>query len=73
MLIHAGGYSQRLPNVSVIGKAFMALPCGKGESAPKGLLFDFQSDVAAGDPMFQMLEALLMMYIDFPARMDSGV
>ncbi len=32
MLIHAGGYSQRLPNVSVIGKAFMALPCGKGSS-----------------------------------------
>ena len=29
MLIHAGGYSQRLPHVSVLGKVFMALPCGK--------------------------------------------
>lgn len=28
MVIHAGGYSQRLPNVSVSGKVFMALPCG---------------------------------------------
>ena len=27
MVLHAGGYSQRLPNVSVIGKVFMALPC----------------------------------------------
>ena len=29
MVIHAGGYSQRLPNVSVTGKVFMALPCGR--------------------------------------------
>lgn len=28
-LIHAGGYSQRLPNVSVVGKIFTALPRGK--------------------------------------------
>ena len=29
LLIHAGGYSQRLPHVSVAGKIFMAMPCGK--------------------------------------------
>ena len=29
MLVHAGGYSQRLPNLSVIGKVFMALPCSE--------------------------------------------
>lgn len=29
MMIHAGGYSQRLPNQSVLGKVFLTLPCGK--------------------------------------------
>ena len=29
ILIHAGGYSQRLPNQSVLGKVFLTLPCGK--------------------------------------------
>jgi hypothetical protein len=28
LLIHAGGFSKRLPNVSVIGKIFAALPLG---------------------------------------------
>ena len=28
LLIHAGGYSQRLPSVSVVGKIFMGIPCG---------------------------------------------
>ena len=28
LLLHAGGYSQRLPSVSVVGKIFMGLPCG---------------------------------------------
>lgn len=28
LLLHAGGYSQRLPSVSAIGKAFMGIPCG---------------------------------------------
>ena len=28
LLIHAGGYSKRLPNVSVVGKIFAALPFG---------------------------------------------
>ena len=29
LLLHAGGYSKRLPNVSVIGKPFTTLPIGK--------------------------------------------
>lgn len=53
LLLHAGGYSQRLPHVSVLGKVFMALPFG--------------------DPMYRMLEMLLIMYIDFPAKMNPGV
>ena len=53
LLLHAGGYSQRLPHVSVIGKIFMALPFG--------------------NPMYQMLEMLLVMYVDFPAKMNAGV
>ena len=28
LLLHAGGYSQRLPSVSVVGKIFMGIPCG---------------------------------------------
>ena len=29
IMLPAGGYSQRLPNASVLGKAFTALPIGK--------------------------------------------
>ncbi|XP_010183975.1 PREDICTED: fucose-1-phosphate guanylyltransferase, partial [Mesitornis unicolor] len=47
------GYSQRLPNVSALGKIFTALPFG--------------------EPVFQMLELKLAMYLDFPARMRPGV
>lgn len=53
MLLHAGGYSQRLASLSVVGKAFMALPFG--------------------EPMFQVLDALLALHFDLPARMDPGV
>lgn len=28
LLLHAGGYSQRLPSVSVVGKIFMGIPSG---------------------------------------------
>ena len=31
LMVHAGGYSQRLPSVSVIGKVFLALPSGKSD------------------------------------------
>ncbi|XP_038601013.1 fucose-1-phosphate guanylyltransferase [Tachyglossus aculeatus] len=53
LLIHSGGYSQRLPNASALGKIFTALPLG--------------------DPIFQMLELKLAMYIDFPAHMNPGI
>ncbi|KAJ8418608.1 hypothetical protein AAFF_G00001070 [Aldrovandia affinis] len=53
ILIHAGGYSQRLPNASALGKIFTALPLG--------------------DPVYQMLELKLAMYIDFPLQMKPGI
>uniref|UniRef100_A0A8C5T7L5 Fucose-1-phosphate guanylyltransferase n=1 Tax=Malurus cyaneus samueli TaxID=2593467 RepID=A0A8C5T7L5_9PASS len=53
LLIHSGGYSQRLPNASALGKIFTALPLG--------------------DPLLQMLELKLAMYIDFPRHMKPGV
>ncbi|TRZ11783.1 hypothetical protein HGM15179_015331 [Zosterops borbonicus] len=53
LLIHSGGYSQRLPNASALGKIFTALPLG--------------------DPVLQMLELKLAMYIDFPRHMKPGV
>ncbi|NWQ83416.1 FPGT guanylyltransferase, partial [Columbina picui] len=53
LLIHSGGYSQRLPNASALGKIFTALPLG--------------------DPVYQMLELKLAMYIDFPAHMKPGI
>ncbi|KAM3876071.1 fucose-1-phosphate guanylyltransferase [Diretmus argenteus] len=53
ILIHAGGFSQRLPNASALGKIFAALPLG--------------------DPLYQMLELKLAMYVDFPSQMKPGV
>ncbi|MBN3276551.1 TNI3K kinase, partial [Polyodon spathula] len=53
LLIHAGGYSQRLPSASALGKIFTTLPLG--------------------DPVYQMLELKLVMYIDFPSHMEPGV
>uniref|UniRef100_A0A8I5U9B7 TNNI3 interacting kinase n=1 Tax=Pongo abelii TaxID=9601 RepID=A0A8I5U9B7_PONAB len=53
LLIHSGGYSQRLPNASALGKIFTALPLG--------------------NPIYQMLELKLAMYIDFPLNMNPGI
>ncbi|CAI9569060.1 unnamed protein product, partial [Staurois parvus] len=53
MLIHAGGYSQRLPHASALGKIFTAVPFG--------------------DPVYQMIDLKLAIYIDFPSNMKPGV
>ncbi|XP_019383941.1 PREDICTED: fucose-1-phosphate guanylyltransferase isoform X1 [Gavialis gangeticus] len=53
ILIHSGGYSQRLPNASALGKIFTALPFG--------------------NPVYQVLELKLAMYIDFPTHMKPGI
>ncbi|XP_056132207.1 fucose-1-phosphate guanylyltransferase [Lampris incognitus] len=53
ILIHAGGFSQRLPNASALGKIFTALPIG--------------------EPLYQMLELKLAMYVDFPSQMKPGI
>lgn len=48
-----GGFSQRLPSASALGKIFTAMPLG--------------------DPLYQMLELKLAMYVDFPSHMKPGV
>ncbi|KAM4574915.1 fucose-1-phosphate guanylyltransferase [Fundulus diaphanus] len=53
ILIHAGGFSQRLPSASALGKIFMPLPLG--------------------EPIYQMLELKLAMYVDFPSKMKPGL
>ncbi|MED6264249.1 hypothetical protein CHARACLAT_012861 [Characodon lateralis] len=53
LLIHAGGFSQRLPSASALGKILMPLPLG--------------------DPIYQMLELKLAMYVDFPSQMKPGL
>ncbi|XP_026160692.1 fucose-1-phosphate guanylyltransferase [Mastacembelus armatus] len=52
ILIHAGGFSQRLPSASALGKIFTAMPLG--------------------DPLYQMLELKLAIYVDFPSAMKPG-
>ncbi|XP_012559770.2 fucose-1-phosphate guanylyltransferase isoform X1 [Hydra vulgaris] len=49
----SGGYSQRLPSASALGKIFTALPFG--------------------DPIYQMIEVKLALFVDFPKRMNAGI
>lgn len=51
--LSSGGFSQRLPIASALGKIFAAMPLG--------------------DPLYQMLEIKLALYVDFPSRMKPGV
>lgn len=51
--LHPGGFSQRLPIASALGKIFAAIPLG--------------------DPLYQMLEIKLALYVDFPSRMKPGI
>lgn len=53
LILLSGGYSQRLPSASLLGKIFTALPLG--------------------NPIYQMIELKLAMYIEFPQRMRPGV
>ncbi|PIK38511.1 putative fucose-1-phosphate guanylyltransferase-like [Apostichopus japonicus] len=53
LFLPAGGFSQRLPSASVLGKIFTTLPLG--------------------NPIYQMLELQLAMYIDLPSRMTGGM
>lgn len=48
-----GGFSQRLPSASALGKIFTTIPLG--------------------DPLYQMLELKLAMYVDFPSEMKPGI
>eukprot|EP01132_Coremiostelium_polycephalum_P009737 gene9737-11958_t len=60
LLLHAGGYSKRLPNHSTTGKIFA--------SVPYTLSTDGDYGVAC-----TMLEMKLIQLIDFPKRMKPGV
>ncbi|KAL1023137.1 hypothetical protein UPYG_G00036850 [Umbra pygmaea] len=53
LLIHAGGFSQRLPSASALGKIFTPIPLG--------------------DPLYQMLELKLAVFVDIPLHMKPGV
>eukprot|EP01052_Picozoa_sp_SAG31_P047233 SAG31_NODE_9365_length_1289_cov_1.726891_2_plen_191_part_01 len=57
MIIHAGGYSQRLPSMSVCGKIFAALPVVLGEDHVP----------------CSMLQLKLSMFCDLPTNMIPGV
>jgi len=59
LIIHAGGYSKRLPQASAVGKIFTSLP------------LDCNHNV--GSSVSQMLELKLLMYVEFPQRMNPGV
>uniref|UniRef100_A0A8C6F604 Fucose-1-phosphate guanylyltransferase n=1 Tax=Monodon monoceros TaxID=40151 RepID=A0A8C6F604_MONMO len=53
LLIHSGGYSQRLPNASALGKIFTALPfaipeCSSNKSCIIQSILDSRSSVAPG-------------------------
>ena len=68
VLINAGGYSQRLPHVSALGKVFMPLPCGGGggEGGEGG-------GGGGGGVQLEMLDIILASHIDIPHRMKPGV
>lgn len=53
LFLPAGGFSQRLPSASMLGKIFTTLPLG--------------------NPIYQMLELQLAMYIDLPSKMSAGM
>ncbi|KAL3878325.1 hypothetical protein ACJMK2_030688 [Sinanodonta woodiana] len=53
LLIHAGGQSQRLPSVSVLGKIFSPVPYGQ--------------------PLYQMLDVKLAMYLPLIPKLDPGI
>eukprot|EP01133_Synstelium_polycarpum_P004299 gene4299-5021_t len=57
LLLHAGGYSKRLPNHSTTGKIFASLPFS----------------LVAGGTACTMLEMKIIILVDFPVKMRPGV
>lgn len=51
----------------------MGLPCGMLCNVVPFLVSMQFPIVCVGNPMFQMLDAMLAMYIDLPSRMNPGV
>ncbi|XP_076446664.1 fucose-1-phosphate guanylyltransferase-like [Babylonia areolata] len=53
LLIHAGGWSQRMPSATILGKVFAAIP--------------------HGEPLYQMLDLKLAMYLPLIPHLPPGV
>ncbi|KAK7097499.1 fucose-1-phosphate guanylyltransferase-like [Littorina saxatilis] len=53
LLIHAGGWSQRMPSATILGKIFSAIPHGQ--------------------PIYQMLDLKLAMYLPLLPRLSPGI
>jgi fucose-1-phosphate guanylyltransferase len=62
LMIHAGGYSQRLPSMSVCGKIFAAMPVSR-------------TQLGGGDTPCTMLQLKLAMFaqLPYPGKMVPGV
>jgi len=76
LVIHAGGYSKRLPHVSAVGKIFTALPLGKNRSYFLSLHLSPIIPYCfspPGDTVMQMLELKFVMFMHFPQKMLPGV
>ncbi|KAK5580788.1 hypothetical protein RB653_000812 [Dictyostelium firmibasis] len=70
LLLHAGGYSKRLPNHSTTGKIFASIPC------TLGIDDDNNNNNKENESKLQacsMLEIKLIILIDIPKRMKPGV
>ena len=66
LLVHAGGWSQRMPSCTVLGKAFFPLP-----RTDPNLNLDEKGDNKS--PPWQMLDLKLALYWPFVERMKPGV
>lgn len=77
LLIHAGGWSQRLPSASVLGKLFMPLPVGTCYSAyspaERAMVLRFVFHAAGFGGDWDMLDVKLSMYLPFIPLMQPGI
>ncbi|KAM9955972.1 hypothetical protein ACTFIW_002180 [Dictyostelium discoideum] len=70
LLLHAGGYSKRLPNHSTTGKIFASIPCTLGMGGNNNNNNDEDESKLQA---CSMLEIKLIILIDIPKRMKPGV
>ena len=75
LLLNAGGFSKRLPQSSIIGKVFTAVPLGACHCLIACFFIAFVSVYFAvfTGPPYHVLELKLIACLDIPAAMSSGV